>query len=149
MPTHGGVFRTTDHRIPFCPGPSRVKNAQVILASGRVSLYTGQPHLETSRHLDRSLQIYISDNFKTKSNLKTNYPISEVEKNRLRSENCLAGSCTWTDRLVQNPSSSPSPAWLPAVVSVRGEDSSLKADSCCHAVHMRRFSPLLNNYLMI
>ena len=56
-------------------GPSRVKNAQVILASGRVSLYTGQPHLETSRHLDRSLKKKKSDNFRTKTNLKTNYPI--------------------------------------------------------------------------
>lgn len=92
---HWGVFRTTDKCLSLST-LGKVKNVQVILASGKQPLLT-----EVNLHRENKAWEWVlwteekkkkSENFRTESNLKTNHPISEVNKLRPRSGKCRAWS---------------------------------------------------------
>lgn len=84
-PTHCGVFRTTDQCLPFCPWKNKECSGYLGLWQ-RASLYRGQPaprekeRLQNQHCGQKFKKKKNTDNFRTKSNLKTNYPITEVKK---------------------------------------------------------------------
>lgn len=94
-PNHQSFQGNSPVSLPFCPWKSKECSGYLGLWL-IASLHRGQPAPREKERLQnqgcgrKSKKYIFSDNFRTKSNLKTSYPSSGVKKLRRKSEKCLA-----------------------------------------------------------